>query len=57
MNMEKMQEDYFDNIKKSNEKCPPHEIVKLYINGTHTDYGCKKCKIKSLDLTVFGVNY
>lgn len=54
--MEKMQEDYFDNIKKSNEKCPPHEIVKLYINGTHTDYGCKKCKIKSLDLTVFGVN-
>jgi len=48
-----MQEDEFDKIKKSDEKCPPHEVVKLYYEGTHSDYGCVKCKMKSLILSDF----
>ena len=48
-----MQEEEFDKIAKSNEKCPPHKVVKLYYKGTHSDYGCVKCKIKSLILSDF----
>lgn len=46
--MEKMQEDVFDKIKPTEhpKKCQ-HEFVKLYHLGTHTDYGCTKCKIKT----------
>lgn len=54
--MTHMQEDEFDAIKKSDEKCPPHEVVKLYTLGAHTDYGCIKCKIRSLDLKFFEKN-
>ena len=44
--MEKMQEDVFDKIKPTehSKKCQ-HEFVKLYHLGTHTDYGCTKCRI------------
>lgn len=53
--MEKMQEKEFDDIPQKNsvEECKEHEVVKLYYLGTHSDYGCKKCKLKSLDLNVF----
>ena len=51
--MTHMQEEEFDKIEKSNEKCPPHEVVKLYYDGTHSDYGCVKCKMKSLILEDF----
>ena len=47
--MMRMQEEEFDEIEpttKNEEKCQ-HEIVKLYQLGTHTDYGCIKCKMKS----------
>lgn len=47
--MYKMQEEEFDaiTINDNTPKCPPHEIVKLYYLGTHSDYGCVKCKMKS----------
>ena len=48
-----MQEEEFEKIEKSTEKCPPHEVVKLYYMGTHSDYGCIKCKRKSLILADF----
>ena len=48
-----MQEEEFDKIKRSDDKCPPHEVVKLYYKGAHTDYGCKKCKMKSSVLSYF----
>lgn len=46
--MEKMKEEIFDKLKPTehSEKCH-HEYVKLYHLGTHTDYGCIKCKIKT----------
>ena len=48
-----MQEEEFDKIEKSTENCPPHEVVKLYYEGTHSDYGCIKCKRRSLILADF----
>ena len=48
-----MQEEEFDKIKRSDDKCPPHEVVMLYYKGAHTDYGCKKCKMKSSVLSYF----
>ena len=53
--MYKMQEDEFDAIvvDENESKCPPHEVVKLYYLGTHSDYGCIKCKMKSLRLEDF----
>ena len=50
-----MQEDEFDKIQpttKIGEICL-HDIVKLYIKGTHSDYGCIRCKMKSLVLENF----
>ena len=55
--MQKMQEDEFDEIEpitKQGERCS-HEVVKLYILGSHTDYGCVKCKMKSLNLKDFRI--
>lgn len=53
--MYKMQEEEFDAIviDESTSNCPPHEVVKLYYLGTHSDYGCVKCKMKSLRLEDF----
>lgn len=51
--MFRMQEDEFDKIEISKEKCPPHDVVKLYFMGAHSDYGCLKCKRRSLLLTDF----
>ncbi len=53
--MEKMQEKVFDKIRQETtpDKCRKHEVVKLYYLGTHSDYGCKKCKMKSLILSDF----
>ena len=53
--MRKMQERDFDLIEKSCEVevCSHPEIVKLYDNGTHTDYGCTQCKLKSLENDAF----
>ena len=56
--MQKMQEDEFDEIKpviKQGEKCN-HEVIKLYYAATHSDYGCIKCKMKSLNLEDFNLN-
>ena len=52
--MMKMQEDDFEKIEATTEfgKCE-HEIVKLYFGGMHSDYGCIKCKVQSLDLSEF----
>lgn len=53
--MEKMQEDEFDNIAPQCDpsKCNHDEIVKLYYLSTHTDYGCKKCKMHSTNIEAF----
>lgn len=53
--MERMQEEEFDKLKKSNKPCPKgqHEVVKLYYLGTHSDYGCKKCGVKSYNVEDF----
>ena len=47
--MTKMTEEDFDKLVASTtpEKCDHKDIVKLYYLGTHTDYGCIKCKCKS----------
>lgn len=45
--MRKMTEKEFDDIPAVQGSCPPHEIVKLTYLGTHSDYGCIKCKIKT----------
>ncbi|MCI8470449.1 MAG: hypothetical protein HFJ35_03000 [Clostridia bacterium] len=47
--MERMQQEDFDKIKptiKSGERCS-HSVVKLYYKGTHSDYGCVRCKMQS----------
>lgn len=48
--MRKMQEKEFDELPRTtiDAEAHRHEVVKLYVNGTHTDYGCIKCKMKSL---------
>jgi len=52
--MQHMQEDEFDKIPQT---CKPedcqHEVVKLYYKSTHSDYGCVRCKMKSLILEDF----
>lgn len=50
-----MQEEEFDAIviEGKTPKCPPHEVVKLYYLGAHSDYGCVRCKMKSLRLEDF----
>lgn len=52
--MEHMQEDVFDKIPitEDYQNCN-HEVVKLYYLGTHSDYGCIKCGMKSLILEDF----
>ena len=53
--MEKMQEAEFDRIKQkiTPNKCQNHYVVKLYYLGTHSDYGCRNCKMKSSILKDF----
>lgn len=48
--MEKMEEEEFNKIKPTTKpgQCS-HDVVKLYIKGTHTDYGCIKCKMISFN--------
>jgi len=54
ISMYKMQEEEFDKIKatKKPELCN-HEFVKLYTLGTHSDYGCLLCKVKTLTPELF----
>lgn len=57
--MLKMQEIEFDKIEpqtNKKEQCL-HNVVKLYTFGTHFDYGCTKCKMKSLNLSDFQKDY
>ena len=51
--MKHMQEKEFNKLEPIDGKCPPHKVVKLYDNGTHSDYGCLRCKMKSLILEDF----
>ena len=53
--MEKMQEDDFEKIVPicDMSECDHSDIVKLYYLSTHSDYGCKKCKMQSLNLSDF----
>ncbi len=30
-----------------------HDVVKLYYWGTHSDYGCEKCGMKSYNIEDF----
>ncbi len=51
--MKRMQEADFDKIEESKGSCPPHDVVKLYYFGTHSDYGCTRCKMKSSNIEDF----
>ena len=52
--MEHMQEEEFEVIKQTTEpEYCDHKVVKLYYKGTHSDYGCIKCKMQSLLLEDF----
>ena len=53
--MQKMQEDYFDSLKKDchPNECKEHEFIKLYYKGTHSDYGCIHCGMKTLTPELF----
>ena len=50
-----MQEDEFDQITKTlkPEDCKEHHFVKLYYLGTHSDYGCTLCGLKTLTPELF----
>ena len=59
--MRHMQEEEFDKLKfpyinknHKNEKCE-HSVVKLYYLGTHSDYGCEKCGMKSSRIEDFNI--
>ena len=47
--MIKYQEDEFEKIRPicKPSECDHSEVVKLYVNSWHTDYGCLKCKMTS----------
>ena len=47
--MIKYQEDEFEKIQAvcKPSECDHSELVKLYVNSAHTDYGCLKCKMTS----------
>ena len=47
--MRNLEEKEFDQIDptKDPSECNPHEVVRLCQLGTHLDYGCIKCKMKS----------
>lgn len=53
--MKRMQEDEFDKLEKMDKPCLKgrHEVVKLYYLGTHSDYGCEKCGMKSYNIKDF----
>ena len=53
--MEKMQESEFDKIikKTTPDECREHSFVKLYVLGTHSDYGCIHCGFKTLSPEMF----
>ena len=45
-----MQEEEFDQIIMTvNPKNCKHIFVKLYYLGAHSDYGCRLCKIKTMN--------
>ena len=50
-----MQEDEFDRMTKTlkPEECKEHHFVKLYYLGTHSDYGCTLCGLKTLTPEIF----
>lgn len=55
-NMKNMQEDEFDKIERTNlAKLCKHEVVRLYQFGSHSDYGCIKCGMKSLIIEDFRI--
>lgn len=47
--MQKMTEEEFDKIayEYNIKECDHSQVVRLYYMGTHTDYGCMKCGMKS----------
>jgi len=53
--MKTMQESEFDKMEFDVpvEKCDHSDIVKLYQQATHTDYGCRSCGVKCMDLDLF----
>lgn len=54
--MKNMQEDEFDKIERTNlAKLCKHEVVRLYQFGSHSDYGCINCGMKSLIIEDFRI--
>lgn len=53
--MKKMQENEFDKLKFdiAPDKCVHAEVVKLYVFGAHTDYGCLSCGLTSSNVEIF----
>lgn len=53
--MEHMSELEFETLAKTAETahCKHKKVVKLYYAGMHSNYGCVKCKMKSLNTMDF----
>ena len=53
-----MQEKEFEQLEQTCDmkECTHPNVVKLYYLGTHSDYGCTSCKLKSLVLEHFNRN-
>ncbi len=51
--MKKMQEKDFEEIDRTCFGNCQHDVVKLYDNATHVDYGCTKCKFRHADKSEF----
>lgn len=55
--MEQIQELDFDRLEPQCEEkdCDHKDLVELHYCGMHSTYGCRKCKLKSLDLNCFKI--
>ena len=53
--MLRMQEDEFDRREKTctPAECKEHCFAKLYYLGTHSDYGCIHCGLKTLTPEIY----
>ena len=53
--MKRMSEEEFDKLSFHTppEKCPHTNVVKLYILGAHSDYGCEECGVKDSRIEFF----
>lgn len=53
--MRKMEQEEFDKLKfdRNPKDCNHPEIVRIYFQGAHTDYGCVACGLSHTNKEVF----